>query len=312
MEEPYGISLFFKDTSKIFADLLDEISSFPPDYLFVDDETPPNEDCFLLLNRLIPPLAEQIIFGTSITNPFSRHPVSLAFNTLSMIKHYNVKFLLGIGNGSETRRKALGISSKEFRQEMIEAITIIRNLWKGRKVDYDGKHYSCHTQILERLDLENIPKILLAARGPRMLELSTRIADGVLGVYYPFKEYRNLFETTITDSLTKNKKNLEDFLCFLWIPIYINPSNKDKAKIQNHCKDRWRITPLIIKKLVKSKNYKETDFIHNLVVHGDINDCISQIKSWKEILPLIPCFAVNELNYYPGIFKDIMKISKNL
>ena len=312
MQNEYGISLFFRDTSSILEEIVEEITQNPPHYVLVDDETPPNEDCFLLLYRLISSLPNRITFGTSITNPFSRHPLSLAFNVLSMIKHYKIQFLLGIGNGSNSRRKALGIKSKEYKQEMIESINIIKNLFENRLVDFDGKYFSCHSNIPENLKTQEIPKILLAARGHKMLDLSTELADGVFGVYYPFYEYIEYFKSAIINGLYNREKDIKDFTCALWIPIYIDPSYDDRQKISNHCKRRWEITPPIIKRLINSKEDKSGDFLNELVVHGDLEDCANQIKKWKESIFIIPFFAINESNYYPGILDDLNKIMSKI
>ena len=312
MKREYGISLYFRDTSSILEEIVNEIYQHSPDYVLVDDETPPNEDCFLLLYRLVSSLTNKITFGTSITNPFSRHPLSLVFNVLSMIKHFNIHFLLGIGNGSNSRREALGIKSKEYLLEMKETINIIKNLFETGLVDFDGKYFRCHSSVPENLKTQKIPKILLAARGYKMLDLSTELADGVFGVYYPFQEYIDYFKLAIINGLQNRRKNFEDFNCALWVPIYINPSSDDKQKITYHCKKRWEITPHSIKKLINSKEKKSSDFLNKLVVQGDINDCVDQLKKWREHISVIPFFAINESNYYPGILGDLNKIIEKI
>ena len=308
MQSEYGISLYFRDSSSIFEEIVEEINKFPPKYVLVDDETPPNEDCFLLLYRLISTLSAQITFGTSITNPFSRHPINIVFSILSMIKHYKIQFLLGIGNGSNSRRDALGVKSKDYKQEMIEAINIIKNLFEGKRMDFDGQHFSCHSSIPENLMIHEIPKIFLAARGNRMLDLSTKIADGVFGVYYPFQEYIEYFNSAIREGLEKQSKKINDFTCALWIPIYVNPPKDLQQKITYHCKKRWEITPNVIKKLLNSKNTETKEFLNKLVVQGDIDDCASQIRSWKENIPIIPFFAINESNYSKELFINLKEI----
>jgi len=312
MSSNYGLSFFFKDSTKYIEEIISEIDTFQPKYVFVDDETPPNEDCFVFLCRLMSKHRKNIIFGTSITNPFSRNPVNLAFKVLSLINHYNADFVLGIGNGSSSRRNALGIESKSFQQEMFESIKIIKSLWKGDFVDFNGDFFSCHTQIQKNLLIDEIPKIWMAARGLKMLNLSTKIADGIFGAYYPFPEYQDAFKNTILNGLSNQEKTLDVFNCALWIPIYTNPTSEDIVKIQKHCKKRWEITPLVIKRMLKNQNRTKQHNSLKLVVHGEIEDCIRQIAEWKKHIPIIPFFAINELNFHSEIMGDINEIASKL
>ena len=308
MSSNYGLSFFFRDSSKYIEEISNEIQKFQPEYVFVDDETPPNEDCFVFLNRLMSRIKKNIAFGTSITNPFSRHPLCLAFKVLSMINHFNTNFILGIGNGSFSRRKALGIESVSFKQEMFEAIEIIKSLWEGNLVNFKGDFFNCHSQIQNDLLPPEIPKIWLAARGPNMLDFSTKLADGVFGAYYPFVEYQTLFKNTILNGLKNQEKDLDNFTCAMWFPIYTKSTDEDKKKIQEHCIKRWKITPVAIKKLLKSENKTKTSTFSKLVVHGEIEDCIVQIKKWTSNFPIIPFFAINELNFHSELIKDINEI----
>ena len=312
MSPNYGLSFFFRDSSKYIGKITNEIETFKPKYVFVDDETPPNEDCFVFLDRLMSRISRDVTFGTSITNPFSRHPVCLAFKVLSMIKHFNINFRLGIGNGSFSRRKALGIKSVAFKQEMSEAIEIIKSLWKGNFVNFNGDFFNCRSQIQEDLLPNEVPKIWLAARGPKMLDFSTKSADGVFSAYYPFMEYQVIFRNTILNGLKEQEKNIDDFACAMWIPIYTNSTHEDKEKIQKHCIKRWEITPLVIKKILRLQDKNKKSTLSKLVVHGEIEDCVDQIKNWTNHIPIIPFFAINELNFHSEIIKDINEIAAKL
>ncbi|MEM2123213.1 MAG: TIGR03557 family F420-dependent LLM class oxidoreductase [Candidatus Bathyarchaeia archaeon] len=121
--------------------------------------------------------------GTAVTAPILRyHPavVAQAFATLGAT--YPGRIFLGLGTGEALNESPLGYlwPTSGRRVEMLEeAIIIIKMLWNGGFVDFNGKYYT-----LKRAKLYTRPdkpvRIYVAAGGPRVAELAGRLADGII------------------------------------------------------------------------------------------------------------------------------------
>jgi coenzyme F420-dependent glucose-6-phosphate dehydrogenase len=121
--------------------------------------------------------------GTSVTAPILRyHPavVAQAFATLAFM--YPGRIFLGLGAGEALNESPLGYSwpTPGQRIEMLEeAITVIKRLWGGNFVNFEGAHYRLRNAKLYTKPDGPI-KIYVAAGGPKAAELAGRLADGLL------------------------------------------------------------------------------------------------------------------------------------
>lgn len=108
----------------------------------------------------------------AVSNPFTRHPSVLAgaIQTIEEIAPGRVKFAIGTGYTSATTigRKAATLA------EMRECIGQMRALLQGREADWNGTRGR-----LAFAAKRPIP-LIMAATGPKAIELAGEIADGVL------------------------------------------------------------------------------------------------------------------------------------
>ncbi|HLS92306.1 MAG TPA: glucose-6-phosphate dehydrogenase (coenzyme-F420) [Microbacterium sp.] len=123
----------------------------------------------------------RILLGTSVLTPtFRYHPgvIAQAFGTLGSL--YPGRMILGVGTGEALNEVTLGQTwpdPPERFQRMKEAILMIRELWRGERVTYDGTYYSVsNATIYDRPD-EEVP-IYIGASGPAATRLAGRIGDG--------------------------------------------------------------------------------------------------------------------------------------
>jgi len=109
--------------------------------------------------------------GTCVTNPATRDPSVTAsvLATLNLISGGRMD--LGIGRGDSARR-VLGKKPTTLAR-LEEAVRIIKDLANGQPTDYDGE------QIQLPWAKGNLP-IWIAGYGPKALQLTGRIADGVI------------------------------------------------------------------------------------------------------------------------------------
>ena len=127
---------------------------------------------------------ERATLGTSVLTPTLRyHPsmIAQAFATLGLMAPGRV--FLGVGTGEAMNETpATGDAfpgRKERRLRLAEAIRLIRELWTGERVDFEGDWYrTSKATIYDRPD-EPVP-IYVAASGPLAAKLAGRVGDGFI------------------------------------------------------------------------------------------------------------------------------------
>jgi 5,10-methylenetetrahydromethanopterin reductase len=121
---------------------------------------------------------ERVMIGPGITNPYTRHPAQTASAIASLDEVSQGRAFLGIGAGGSLALDPVGIERSSPLRAVRETIEVNRALYSGEPVDYDGEFVTLRSARLGygRPDIE----IWLAGRGPKILRLGGRLADGVM------------------------------------------------------------------------------------------------------------------------------------
>ncbi|MDO5826366.1 MAG: 5,10-methylenetetrahydromethanopterin reductase [Methanosphaera sp.] len=114
-----------------------------------------------------------IHMGSGVSNPFIRNPVTIAQATTTLDEISNGRALLGIGPGDKATMNTLGIKWNKPLSAVADAVKLIRDVMDGKEVK-NGARLTGTSKVQD-----NIP-IYVGAQGPKMLELSGKIADGSL------------------------------------------------------------------------------------------------------------------------------------
>ena len=120
----------------------------------------------------------RIQLGTRVTDPYVRHPALTAVAVASLDELSGGRAILGLGAGGSGFRE-MGIERTKPVTALREAIELIRRLLAGEEVDYAGELVRFRRGALEFATRRDIP-VVVVARGPRILELGGRVADGVM------------------------------------------------------------------------------------------------------------------------------------
>jgi len=122
--------------------------------------------------------------GTGVTEPFRRHPATLAQAFVTLDHLTRGRAILGIGNGERENTEPYGIPFTKRVARLEEALAIIRRLWAsgGEPVDFDGNIWRLRRALFTTpLYAGKPPSLWVAAHAPRMLGITGRFADG----WYP-------------------------------------------------------------------------------------------------------------------------------
>jgi coenzyme F420-dependent glucose-6-phosphate dehydrogenase len=123
-----------------------------------------------------------IALGTAVTPPGPRfHPVLIAQAWATLERLFPGRPFLGIGSGeslNESPLAAIWPPTSEQVERMEEGLEIIRRLFDGERLSYDGRHFETDEAILHTRPNRR-PPIYVSAFGPRAAGVAARWADGL-------------------------------------------------------------------------------------------------------------------------------------
>jgi G6PDH family F420-dependent oxidoreductase len=121
--------------------------------------------------------------GTGVTCPTMRiHPAIIAQAAATSACMMPGRFFLGVGTGENLNEHILGNRwpSVYERLEMLEeAVAVIRRLWEGEQVNFQGRYYKVTEARIYDLPSEETP-IYVGASGKAALQLAGQIGDGLI------------------------------------------------------------------------------------------------------------------------------------
>ena len=125
---------------------------------------------------------ERIELGTSVVPLPTRHPTALAQQALTTQLATNGRLCLGVGCGHAViLDKKLGLEPDAPLGRTREALEVLRPLLRGEYVKYAGQYQ--RMRVGTPIAGAEAPSLILAALGPRMIELAGELTDGVTLVF---------------------------------------------------------------------------------------------------------------------------------
>jgi 5,10-methylenetetrahydromethanopterin reductase len=170
---------------------------------------------------------KKIKLGPGITNPYTRHPVTIAASMISLNEASQGRAFLGIGAGDESLLKTVGIQRERAYERVKEAIEILRKIFSGEVLNYEGRFFKFSNFKFLYSPSISIP-IYIGARGTKMLQLACEMADGVyIDALNPIETKFSLEE--IKKGVIKAKRKLTDIELASGIIFYVS-NNIEEAK----------------------------------------------------------------------------------
>lgn len=132
--------------------------------------------------------APELDLATGIM-PIQLRPPSLTAMSAATLAALNpdVQVWVGLGTSAPAILRQHGVADDDHKPlaMMAEYVALLRECWSGEAVTFEGDYWTLRRFRLGVRIGERPPKIVLAALGPKMLELAGRVADGVLLNYLP-------------------------------------------------------------------------------------------------------------------------------
>lgn len=128
---------------------------------------------------------KRITLGTSVLTPTFRYNPAVtaqAFATMACL--YPGRVFLGVGTGEALNEIATGFTGdwpevKERFARLREAVRLMRALWEGDRVDFDGEFYRLRGASIYDVPASGVP-IYIAAGGPGVAKYAGRAGDGFI------------------------------------------------------------------------------------------------------------------------------------
>jgi alkanesulfonate monooxygenase SsuD/methylene tetrahydromethanopterin reductase-like flavin-dependent oxidoreductase (luciferase family) len=145
--------------------------------------------------------------GSSIVNIYSRSPSLIAMGAVTVDTISNKRLVLGLGTSSKPLVEDFhGDKLESPLKRMKEYVEIIQLILSGKTINYSGEIFSLKNfSLLIKPPRDSIP-IYLAAVNQKMVELTWKIADGVIFYLRPKSEIRS------TLAKMQNQKKIDSTL----------------------------------------------------------------------------------------------------
>jgi coenzyme F420-dependent glucose-6-phosphate dehydrogenase len=171
---------------------------------------------------------ERIMLGTSVMTPTFRYNpavIAQAFATLGCL--YPDRVMLGIGTGEALNEVAVArLAWPDFKERFArlrEAVELMRALWTGERVTFDGTYYqTTDATVYDRPDTP-VP-IYVAAGGPVVAKYAGRAGDGFICTSDKGRElYRDKLIPAVNDGLDAAGRDPESIDRMIEIKLSYDP-----------------------------------------------------------------------------------------
>jgi coenzyme F420-dependent glucose-6-phosphate dehydrogenase len=264
---------------------------------------------------------ERIQLGTSVMTPTFRYNpavIAQAFGTLACL--YPDRIMLGIGTGEALNEVAVArLEWPDFKERfarMREAVDLMRQLWAGERVTFDGEYYQTTDATVYDRPERPVP-IYIAAGGPVVARYAGRAGDGFICTSGKGAElYSEKLMPAVDEGLDKAGRDrgsidrmIEIKLSYdpdpdvaldntrFWAPLSLTAEQKhglhDPTDLEaaadalpiEQVASRWIVASKPDEAVASVKEYVDLGFTH-LVFHGPGHDQARFIRTFSEqVLP---------------------------
>ena len=161
------------------------------------------------------------------------HPLVLAKLTATLDLASGGRLLLGVGVGGEfpVEFQAAGLKVKQRGRRTDECLEVLRGLWTGRPVTYQGRHFNLDNVSINPPALQQPgPPVWVSGRRDAAMVRAARHGDGWMPYFYSPERYRNSV-AKITESAGEIGRDLSDFQWAYFPYVSIYPTEAEAAAV---------------------------------------------------------------------------------
>ena len=242
--------------------------------------------------------------GSSIINIYSRSPSLIAMGAVTVDTISNKRLILGLGTSSQPLVEDFhGDKFERPLKRMKEYVEIIRLILSGKPINYSGEIFSLKNFSLLIKPPRNTIPIYLAAVNQKMVELTWKIADGVIFYLRPKSEIKSTLSrmqnqkkidaslqiiTCVNEdsekAIIRAKKTLAFYVSVGKIYREFLATNGFENETKNICEEYEK------NGLQNNHELVSESMVNELCIAGTSNECRNQLKQFYETgidLPII-------------------------
>ncbi|HEU0190583.1 MAG TPA: glucose-6-phosphate dehydrogenase (coenzyme-F420) [Mycobacterium sp.] len=172
---------------------------------------------------------DRILLGTSVLTPTFRYNpavIAQAFATMGCL--YPGRVFLGVGTGEALNEIATGYAGEwpEFKERFArlrESVRLMRELWAGGRVDFDGDYYRLQGAFIYDVPESGVP-VYIAAGGPVVAKYAGRTGDGFICTSGKGAElYADKLMPAVTEGAAAAGRSIDDVDRMIEIKISYDP-----------------------------------------------------------------------------------------
>ncbi|HYJ16344.1 MAG TPA: LLM class flavin-dependent oxidoreductase [Candidatus Limnocylindria bacterium] len=168
----------------------------------------------------------KVKLGTGVTNPLTRHPSVSASGYATLEEYSPGRMIVGIGLG-DSSVETMGMKPSTL-ANFEKSLEQMRQILDGKEAQLPtGKIHLLHPT------KTRVP-IYIAASGPKMLELSGRIADGIIVLVGVADDYIAHAKEKIAAGAKAAGRKLADLNLVLWVPCAVSETANAKDAVKAH------------------------------------------------------------------------------
>jgi 5,10-methylenetetrahydromethanopterin reductase len=156
---------------------------------------------------------ERITVGSGVVNTWTRNAGLLAATFVTLDDLAPGRVVLGLGAWWDPLARKVGITRRRPMQCMRETVEACRRLFTLEEVTYDGDFVTLDGVRIDVVHGDTSPRnipIYIGATGPKMLELSGEIADGVVLNYMVSPRYNDEAMERIKSGAERAGRSIDD------------------------------------------------------------------------------------------------------
>jgi len=222
----------------------------------------------------------RVKLGTGVTNPLTRHPSVVASSYATLEEYAPGRMIVGIGLG-DSSVETMGMKPSTL-ANFEKSLGQMRELFEGKEAELPtGKIHLLHP-------CRGKVPIYVAASGPKMLELSGRVADGIIVLVGVANDYIAHATEKIAAGAKMAGRRLEDINLVLWVPCAVSETANAKEAVKAH------VARVVAHPLPYVLDPKEQKVLEEIRKTYDYYHHMDQQANHAEVIPdwLVEKFAI--------------------
>lgn len=185
------------------------------------------KDHFLRLS-LAGARTRRIQLGPVAISPFEMHPVRIGLSVLTLDEMSRGRASIVLGGGGDLAA-TLNIPLKNRVEAVSETVDLIRKIAQGGEINYRGRIFQAK-ELFSPWKGAPIPPLYVGANRPKMIEMTTERADGVMFTDMPLGYVKNLVDQ-VRQGLSKIGRVLDSFKISNWFVWNIQETEEEALRI---------------------------------------------------------------------------------